>query len=107
MGSSTAQVRCRHSGCAARRSPAPTTSPRVACALPHSWVAVSTITIEGDERYPGVAAVREAGDDTCADRVRSANDFLLEYRYGWEWPTREQWRSGQRYGICWAPQDLA
>lgn len=80
---------------------------RVACALPHSWVAVSTITIAGDDTYPGVAAAREAGEETCADRVREANDFVLEYRYGWEWPTREQWRSGQRYGICWAPQELA
>lgn len=80
---------------------------RVACALPHSWVAVSTIAIEGGARYPGVAAVREAGDDTCADRVRAANDFVLEFSYGWEWPTREQWLAGQRYGICWAPQALA
>lgn len=80
---------------------------RVACALPHSWVAVSTITIDGGERYPGVAAVREAGDETCADRVRAANDFVLEYSYGWEWPTREQWQAGRRYGICWAPRELA
>ena len=79
---------------------------RVACALPYSWVAVSTITISGGA-YPGVAAVREAGEETCADRVRAANDFVLEYRYGWEWPTREQWQSGQRYGICWAPRELA
>ena len=79
---------------------------RVACALPHSWVAVSTIAIGGD-RYPGVTAVREAGEETCADRVRAANEFVLEYRYGWEWPTAEQWRAGQRYGICWAPKELA
>ena len=26
-----------------------------------------------------------------------------EFRYGWEWPTRAQWRDGQRYGFCWAP----
>ncbi len=80
---------------------------RVACALRHSWVAVSTLSIDGGDRYPGAAAVRAAGDDVCADRVRAANDFVLEYEYGWEWPTRQQWRAGQRHGYCWAPAGLA
>lgn len=80
---------------------------RVACASPHSWVAISTIPIPGGDRYPGVAAVREAGDDACSDEVSSRNESLLEYRYGWEWPTAEQWQAGQRYGFCWAPEDLA
>jgi hypothetical protein len=80
---------------------------RVACALPHSWVAVATIPLEGEDRYPGEAAVREAGDQTCSDLVRERNDLVLEYTYGWEWPTQEQWAAGQRYGFCWAPNDLA
>jgi hypothetical protein len=79
---------------------------RVACALPHSWVAISTIPIEG-RRYPGAGAAREVGDDACADQVRGRNDLLLEFSYGWEWPTREQWAAGQRFGYCWAPADLA
>ena len=24
-------------------------------------------------------------------------------RWAFEWPTRTQWRSGQRYGLCWTP----
>jgi hypothetical protein len=80
---------------------------RVACRLPHSWVAVSTITIDGGRRYPGPRAVREAGDAACADEVRERNELLLEFSYGWEWPTREQWAAGQRFGYCWAPVDLA
>jgi Septum formation len=80
---------------------------RVACALNHSWVAISTIPIAGGEKYPGVDAVREAGDEACSEEVRSRNDFVLEYTYGWEWPTLEQWAAGQRYGFCWAPNDLA
>ena len=80
---------------------------RVACALPHSWVAISTIPIAGGDRYPGVEAVREAGDESCSDEVRARNDLVLEYTYGWEWPTAEQWSAGQRYGFCWAPNDLA
>lgn len=80
---------------------------RVACALPHSWVAIGTIPLQGGDRYPGVAAVRDAGDEQCSDEVRARNDLVLEYRYGWEWPTAEQWVAGQRYGFCWAPDDLA
>jgi Septum formation len=80
---------------------------RVACSLAHSWVAISTIPIPGGDRYPGVPKVREAGDQACSDEVRQRNDFALEYSYGWEWPTEDQWAAGQRYGFCWAPNDLA
>ena len=80
---------------------------RIACVRPHSWVAISTIAIDGRDRYPGVPAVREAGDEACSDEVRARNELVLEYSYGWEWPTEEQWASGQRYGFCWAPNDLA
>ena len=80
---------------------------RVACARPHSWVAIATIPLQGGEKYPGVDAVRDAGDEACSDEVRSRNDLVLEYQYGWEWPTVEQWTAGQRYGFCWAPNDLA
>jgi hypothetical protein len=76
---------------------------RVACGLRHSWVAVATIPIGGAERYPGVRRVRAAGNETCAERVRSEAGFPLEFSYGWEWPTRQQWAAGQRYGFCWAP----
>lgn len=78
---------------------------RVACRLEHSWVAISTIGIPGGNRYPGAAAVREAGEGVCADEVRSRSGSPLEFSYGWEWPTRRQWAAGQRYGICWAPAD--
>lgn len=80
---------------------------RVACALPHSWVAISTIPIAGGEEYPGEEAVRAAGDEACSDEVRERNGFVLEYTYGWEWPSLEQWTGGQHYGFCWAPNDLA
>lgn len=75
---------------------------RVICSLPHTWEALATIRIPG-ARYPGVAAVRRAGDDTCRDRVRRASGNAERFRYGWEWPTREQWESGQRFGYCWLP----
>ena len=80
---------------------------RVACALPHAWVAISTIPIAGGDRYPGVGAVRAAGDNACSDQVRSRNGLPLKWSYGWEWPTGQQWAGGQHYGFCWAPNDLA
>ena len=75
---------------------------RVACGLPHRWVAVRTLDLPG-RAYPGVSRVR-AADDECADVVRERFGEALRFRYGWEWPTARQWRSGQRYGICWAPR---
>jgi hypothetical protein len=76
---------------------------RVICSRPHAWRAVSTIEIPGGQLYPGVAAVREAGESTCRDRVRRAGGSPERFTYGWEWPTRSQWRAGQRFGYCWAP----
>lgn len=76
---------------------------RVPCAARHSWVAVSTIPLAGGSRYPGVPAVRRAGDRTCADVVRRRENLALRFQYGWEWPTPAQWAAGQHYGYCWAP----
>ena len=76
---------------------------RVICARPHSWRAVSTIPLSGGKRYPGTARVRTAGDETCRDRVRADADDPLKFRYGWEWPSRDQWERGQHFGYCWAP----
>lgn len=76
---------------------------RVICSGQHSWRTTSTIRIDGGSKFPGVAAVRNAGDETCKDRVRELAGSSLRFRYGWEWPTRDQWRRGQHYGFCWAP----
>lgn len=77
---------------------------RVACGRPHSWRAVATLPIRGGKAYPGQRAVRAAGDATCSDRVRAQAENPLRFRYGWEWPTKEQWHAGQRFGYCWAPK---
>lgn len=76
---------------------------RVICSERHSWRAVTTIDMPGGRTYPGAATLRDAGEDTCRDFVREASGSPEEFRYGWEWPTRAQWRDGQRYGFCWAP----
>jgi hypothetical protein len=76
---------------------------RVICGRRHSWQAIATIGIAGGTRYPGAAAVRKAGDSACKDRARSRSGNTLKFRYGWEWPTRDQWSRGQHYGFCWVP----
>ncbi len=78
---------------------------RVACGSPHSWVALSTVPIEPGHggRYPGVDAVRNLGTTPCTDAARQVAEDTLDFRWGYEWPTLEQWRQGRRYGVCWAP----
>jgi len=76
---------------------------RVICSRRHAWRAVSTIEISGGAQYPGIARVRAAGERECRDRVQAANGSPERFSYGWEWPTSEQWRAGQRFGYCWAP----
>jgi hypothetical protein len=89
-------------GTAAPGSPA---FERVLCSLPHTWRAIATIQLAGGDEYPGEDAVRADGDSDCQDRVRELEDFALTFTYGWEWPTKAQWRAGQRYGLCWAETD--
>ena len=76
---------------------------RVICSRRHAWRAINTIDISGGDSYPGVAQVREAGETTCRDQVEAASGSPDQFSYGWEWPTREQWRAGQHHGYCWAP----
>jgi Septum formation len=76
---------------------------RVLCGRRHSWRAVDTIDLAGGSRYPGTSAVRRAGDDDCKDLAQRRAGDSLRFRYGWEWPTQEQWQRGQRFGYCWVP----
>jgi hypothetical protein len=75
---------------------------RVICSADHSWRAVATVPFDGDD-YPGVEAVRSAGDEPCKDAGAAAADGALDYQWGYEWPTAAQWKAGQTYGLCWAP----
>lgn len=77
---------------------------RVICPLSGvpEWRAVRTVPFTS-QRYPGEARVRTAGEGPCQDAGRAVADDPLDFQWGYEWPTREQWASGQTYGICWAP----
>lgn len=93
----------RRFGLCATSAPGSPGFERVTCSRRHRWRALATIRIAGGSDYPGVRAVRRAGNDTCRDLVRERSVSPERFRYGWEWPTREQWREGRRFGYCWAP----
>ncbi len=75
---------------------------RVICSGKHAWRAISVVPVDG-KRYPGVKEARAAGQAPCRDAGAGAADDSLDYQWGYEWPTAEQWADGQHYGICWAP----
>ena len=84
---------------------------RVLCREDHSWRAISVVDLteqgeqgvdQGNDKifvagraggYPGENAVRNAGEDACADAARAIAADALDYEWGYEWPTKEQWRS--------------
>ena len=75
---------------------------RVICSARHSWRAIAVVPLPAGD-YPGEKAVRAAGEGPCRDAGAGAADDTLDYQWGYEWPSAEQWAAGQRYGRCWAP----
>lgn len=75
---------------------------RVACAEPHTWRALRTVGLPGPD-YPGEEAASRAGETPCRDAANAQAPDPLDFRWGYEWPTAEQWAAGQTWGVCWAP----
>ncbi len=76
---------------------------RVVCSEKHSWRAVDVVGLPAGTRYLAKKAAA-AGDAACKDVASERADGELKYTWSFEWPTRAQWVSGQRYGYCWVPQ---
>jgi hypothetical protein len=79
---------------------------RVLCGEDHTWKAISVIDLAGaskDGSYPGENAVKDAGNTVCDDAARAIASDALDYEWGYEWPTKDQWQAGQTYGRCWSP----
>ncbi len=75
---------------------------RVICSAEHTWRAVRTVPF-AQGRYPGEAQVRAAGETPCEEAGRAAAEDPLDFSWGYEWPTADQWDDGQTYGTCWVP----
>jgi len=80
---------------------------RVLCRDPHTWRAISVVDLSSlGKAYPGVRAVKgvdAAGEDgDCASAARDLADDPLDFEWGYEWPSKAQWKAGQTFGRCWA-----
>ena len=79
---------------------------RVLCSAEHEWRAIGTVAAGGlsdDGDFPGVRRLLEAGEGRCEEQARGVATDPLTVTWSYQPPTREQWRAGQRWGICWAP----
>lgn len=79
---------------------------RVICGEPHSWRAIDTVDFDPGS-YPGADVVRDRGQTPCEDAGAAVADDALDYEWGYEWPTQEQWEQGQTFGRCWAPDQAS
>jgi hypothetical protein len=75
---------------------------RVVCRRKHTWRAVETVDIDRSARYLGAQAAAQ-GDSACKDVAAARANGALKYTWSFEWPTRDLWDTGQRYGYCWVP----
>ncbi len=75
---------------------------RVACREPHAWRALRTVDLPGDE-YPGEEQAARVGETPCREAARNTAPDPLDFQWGYEWPTEEQWEAGQTWGVCWVP----
>lgn len=75
---------------------------RVACREPHTWRTLRTVELPGEE-YPGEEQAARIGETPCREAARNAAPNPLDYQWGYEWPTEDQWEAGQTWGVCWVP----
>lgn len=75
---------------------------RVPCRADHTWQALSVVDLPAGA-YPGEVKVKAAGQKPCQQAGQDVASDALNYKWGYEWPTAEQWKNGQTYGVCWAP----
>lgn len=75
---------------------------RVICSAEHSWRAIQVVPYEPG-KYPGEQAVRDPLEAPCENAGLDVAADPLDYEWGYEYPTEEQWDMGQTWGLCWAP----
>ena len=83
-------------------APGSKTFARVVCSDKHRWRAVSDIAISGSAYLGKTASAK--GDAACKDIASARANGALKFSWSFEWPTRAQWRDGQRWGLCWLPE---
>lgn len=76
---------------------------RVRCSAKHSWRAIDVVAFQEND-YPGAKKVQEAGRTRCEDAAADVAKDPLTFKWGYEWPTKEQWAMGQKFGRCWTAE---
>ncbi|MFT3872280.1 MAG: septum formation family protein [Nocardioides sp.] len=99
----TTEAGRRAVGVCGTTEPGTPTFTRVICSAPHTWRAISSYDVRGDA-FPGTAKLQAEAQSRCKPAVKAQADDPLDFQWGYDWPTREQWRAGQHYGLCWAPE---
>lgn len=93
-------------GLCSRGSPEKSHAKIVVCSRPHTWQAFTALGFgsHGSDAFPDRDQRRDARQ-RCIDQAREELDFPLEWTYGWQAPTRDEWAAGMRWGVCWVPRD--
>jgi Septum formation len=78
----------------------------VVCTRAHTHRAVAGVHL-GDLNtdYPGSNSLETRLKDDCSSRVRAYLDTTAGFNYGVTWPGRQQWNTGDRWGLCFAETD--
>ena len=78
-------------------------SVKVPCTEPHSWRAVTTITLgEADDDYPGDRLSEVTTRDFCSKSVGAWLNYPVDYDFGYTWFHEPEWDAGNRRSVCWA-----
>jgi hypothetical protein len=94
-------------GACSKGSPEETRSVLVMCDQPrHTWRAFEVLPVQptSEDRYPS-AESRRVARGSCRDASREELGYPLQWRYGWQAPSRRAWATGVRHGLCWVPSD--
>ncbi|GAA3829437.1 hypothetical protein GCM10022242_33490 [Nocardioides panacisoli] len=75
---------------------------RVQCSSQHTWRAIAVVPFTPGP-YPGVQAAESRGQTPCENAGLDVADDPLQFDWGYEYPTADQWAAGQTFGRCWAP----
>lgn len=75
---------------------------KVICSEPHTWRAIDVVDLTGADFLGKTATSR--GNDACKSAASSHAGDSLSYSWSFQWPSKAQWKAGERYGLCWVPE---
>lgn len=75
---------------------------KVICSAPHQWRAITVINIAKNAHYLGTKVTAQ-GNSACKSAASARAAGALSYKWSFQWPGADQWAAGERYGLCWVP----